>query len=762
MPFTTQKNVNFAEDERVDVDDVNAISALKDADLRELMTVLMEPGTNGTVLTGFDGVGSGLTWQLLAVDSAAIDSDGNMLEMLSSSPLSVSLPVSSSCYIHAYAIEQDSDSDVRRFLNDIPVPPEEYSVTTPTRKSKLVGLYVTTNSDAVLLKSSFQTTAFISGKNRKLVALAACKTNGSGFIPFSNVDFRHMWMVSGNQIPALNGGTPDLPFAIGSAGGDRNVKGIRTMFKAIASVLRTISGATGQDWWNPPTTLQEVMDARTDLQTAVTQTTLSRRIQASKADYATVHPTVGLADYTTVSAALAAVTRGVIHLKAGDHVDSFLNCDDKSNLTIRGDGPWATKLTLTSWVRMQGTFISALRFENMLIETTDSVLLQLNIAGASDVVFSNCYFRRLGTSTVGGLGFVNVTSGTNIRFENCTFEWRNAPCFDRLSSSNTNAITLDGCSFLPNGVNDQLFLAGGTVSGARFHGCRFNEPSRTDWRGAGRLGTNGSYTAEFIDCDWHNLSECVNLLSGVAFVNFAFKGNKFRRSSAAATAPLFSRNAGGGWTFLGNRASSVTMESCSVEHGSSIVNGDNPVFLFTAKDSDFWTNVPSATAPLFNFTGTGINGLPQTFKGCRFFCGNFSGAANGAAIAVTTSASSTITGTRVVIDGCEFSGANTPDWNGALPVGPTNFVYLNNSFANVQLHVAMRSCHFHRVTSTNLPIYLEHTTGAGKSSYVLDYVWGNNADGADGTGTGVTQFLAGSTYRFSDTRYRMNTAGTTT
>jgi hypothetical protein len=340
MPFVTQKNVNFVEDQRVDVDDLNAISDLKDAHLREMMTVLMEPGVNGTVLTGFDGVGStlSLSWQLLGVDSAAIDAEGNILEMLSSAPLSVALPASQSCYIHAYAIEQDSDSDARRFLNDIPTPPEEYSLVTPTRKSKLVGLYVTSNADVTLLQSSFQTTAFISGKNRKLVALAACKTNGSGVIALSNVDFRNMWMVSGNQIPALNGGVNDLPFTIGSSSGDRNVKGIRTMFKALASVLRTISGATGQDWWNPPTTLQEVIDARTDLQNAVVQTTLSRRIQATKTAFATVHPTVGVADYTSVASAIAAVARGVVHLKAGDHTEGFLNLDNKASFVLRGDG----------------------------------------------------------------------------------------------------------------------------------------------------------------------------------------------------------------------------------------------------------------------------------------------------------------------------------------------------------------------------------------------------------------------------------------
>lgn len=759
MPFTTQKNVNFVEDQRVDVDDLTAISTLKDADFREMMTVLMEPGVNGTVLTGFDGVGStlSLAWTLLGVDSAAIDADGNVLEMLSSAPLSVALPANVSCYIHAYAIEQDSDSDARRFLNDIPTPPEEYSLVTPTRKSKLVGLYVTSNADVTLLQSSFQTTAFISGKNRKLVALAACKTNGTGVIAFSNVDFRNMWMVSGNQIPTINGGVNDLPFAIGSSGGDRNVKGIRTMFKALASVLRTISGATGQDWWNPPTTLQEVIDARTDLQNAVVQTTLSRRIQAAKTAFATVHPTVGVADFTSVASAIAAVTRGVVHLKAGDHTEGFLNLDNKASFVLRGDGTGATKLTLSSFVRMQGT-ITALTIEDMTLEVTDAVLLELSAVSCANILFRNCSFRRLGASSVGGLANIN-TVGTNVRFENCFFEWSGSACFEKVSLSGNN-VMFSKCSFYPTTVNDQLFTIGQPVLNARFHDCIFNEPGRPEWRGIGRLGTNGSYKADFLNCEWNNLSECVNVLSGDAYLDLTFTGNRFRRSSTLATAPLFSRNAGGDFIFSGDKASSVTLVGCSVMHGNTIVNIDRPNFLVVVKNSDFWINVPSTAAPLFVVSNVGVNALPQVFKGCRFFCGNHTAGTNGAAIQVVSGAGSALTGTRITIEGCEFTGAKTPDDNTVFAVGPTNFLYTLIQNAGVQFHLQVQSCVFHRYLSANLPIYAEHTVGAGKGSYYYDYLWGNNTDSNE-TDTGISQFFAGS-YRLEDVRQRMNTAGATT
>jgi hypothetical protein len=96
-----------------------------------------------------------------------------------------------------------------------------------------------------------------------------------------------------------------------------NVPGLREDAERLLPQVRgcpvvPVSGATGQDWWNPPTTLQEVIDARTDLENAVVQTTLSRRVQAAKTAFATVHPTVGVADYTSVSAAMTTPVGGYL------------------------------------------------------------------------------------------------------------------------------------------------------------------------------------------------------------------------------------------------------------------------------------------------------------------------------------------------------------------------------------------------------------------------------------------------------------------
>jgi hypothetical protein len=435
--------------------------------------------------------------------------------------------------------------------------------------------------------------------------------------------------------------------------------------------------------------------------------------------------------------------------------EGSLNLDNKASFVLRGDGTGATKLTLSSFVRMQGT-ITALTIENMTLEVTDAVLLELSATSCANILFRNCNFRRLGSSTVGGLANIN-TIGTNVRFIDCFFEWTGSACFDKLTLSG-NSITFKNCSFYPTTVSDQLFTIGQAVLGAKFDGCQFNEPGRPEWRGLGRLGTNGTYAAEFLDCEWNNLSECVNVSSGIAYLDLTFIGNRFRRSSTSATSPLFSRNAGGDFTFSGVKASSVTLSGCSVMHGNTIANIDRPMFMVVVKDSDLWINVPSTAAPLFIVSNVGLNALPQVFKGCRFFCGNHTAGVNGAAIQVVSGAGSALTGTRLTVEGCEFTGAKTPDDNTVFAVGPANFLYTLIQNAGVQFHLQVQACVFHRYLSASLPIYAEHS--AGKGSYFYDYVWGNSADGA-AADTGISQFLAGS-YRIVDIRQRMNTAGAAT
>src|SRR5262249_21173672 len=149
MVFSQLKNVKWSDDQRVDLDDINAISALKDADLREWLLAFMEPPANGRVFTGFTGSpGVGLRFDLDGVDSLAVAADGSLLETTAAAPLSTSLPANASVYLHAYLTEVDSELDNRRFLNDIPVPPEEYTLNAPTRLTKVVGLHVTSNVDA--------------------------------------------------------------------------------------------------------------------------------------------------------------------------------------------------------------------------------------------------------------------------------------------------------------------------------------------------------------------------------------------------------------------------------------------------------------------------------------------------------------------------------------------------------------------------------------------------------------------------------------
>jgi hypothetical protein len=257
MGLNQLKNLNWAANERLDLDDLTALSSLKDADLRELFNTLLEPSTNGVVFYGFDIAGAtgayGSYQPFAAVDGLAVAGDGSFLELLAASAPTVALTNNAMNYIHAYLLPQTSDTDNRRFINDALTPPTEYTLATPTRMTKTTLLYVTTTAETTPTLTSFSTSAVLGGASRALVATAAVRVTAGSIV--SATDFRQTWMVEGNA--GRTGAPVELPFTVGGSPGPRNVFGIRSMFRALASAIKAIVG--GATWWaTPPASLTYV------------------------------------------------------------------------------------------------------------------------------------------------------------------------------------------------------------------------------------------------------------------------------------------------------------------------------------------------------------------------------------------------------------------------------------------------------------------------------------------------------------------------
>lgn len=253
-------NFNAANDyERLDLEDLQALSNLTDADSAEKLRAVLEPGTNGRVFKGFEGhiVGGvvNVPWSSGgAVDSIAIAPDGQFMEYPASSGLQA-LPGTNNAtnYVHAYVEDVASDSDIRRFLNVSASPIVEATQTTNTRFTKTVSFLLTTRPYAEASDISLFSTSAVapSGNTVALVALCSFKKDSGGVVSDLK-DWRQMWMINGVQ--ATN---PDEVAAFTTdtvTDGDRNVVGVRTLFLSVARAIYDIMGAnrTPKQWWKLP------------------------------------------------------------------------------------------------------------------------------------------------------------------------------------------------------------------------------------------------------------------------------------------------------------------------------------------------------------------------------------------------------------------------------------------------------------------------------------------------------------------------------
>jgi hypothetical protein len=772
MPFNQLKNVKWSDFERLDLDDLNAVSALKDADVRELLLAFMEPGAAGLVYKGFTGTpGVGLVFNFDPVDSLALASDGSLLATTAAAPLSTALPGNASIYLHAYLSEQESDVDNRRFLNDIPAPPEEYTVNTATRVTKVVGLYVTSNTDAVLQAASFQTSAFIAGKTRQLVTLYGMKTSGSGVIAGSVIDFRRMWMVNGNQVPAANGGLDELPHTFPSTNGDRNVYGLRSMFLALTSVLRSLAGdPSSRNWWD--TSL-----VRTDPMNGSIKSSLRDRIVSSRGEFCTVHPTADRGDFTTLGAALASITAGEIRMKAGTHLIA-VNTDlsGKSNITISGEGRDNTILKINDGTGSSNPgFVFGANCKSITLRDLSIVnvsdgsapagpLFNFTAASTEDITFINCRIAPSLNAHIRGV----AGSARNLKFVNCRIELTGDGFFDVSVAPGWNPANdtiFESCDITPTDALDDAMVAGvqlGGVIRTIWNNCRFGDRSQTfTWRGwcSGLMfqdaGGALSWQARFTNCEFWGLESFCQLGSQTQrFVaEFIFVGCRFRAAAVTSGSALFDHQ---GSSLSWHQASRVVWYDCEVNHPQVFYSG----FAANQWPSIFGFNtrfvcgvaLSSAARALFYNQSGHCLGTTMRFVNCQFFHGvapafyvdldmaNISGVVNG-----------------WFLQGCEFYTSRVPGSQLMALSFPHIRVRSAGSGTAAGLEVVVRDCLFQNGHPTQLPLQLDNMTTSGLANASLSYTWQNSSIGV-ANDSGVT--LSG-TWRSQDTPFRMLPGATT-
>lgn len=716
-PVIQTKNVKWTDQERVDREDFTALSDLKDEHIKEVLKQAFEVADPGVVLTGFEiGGSTGLDLDFDGVDSLALDADGGLLGVPAASPASVTLTANGTHYIHAYLIETDSDSDNRRFINTVPSPPEEVTQNVPTRQTKLVGYYVKTNADATPLASAFLTSQTISGKVRKLVAICAAKTDGVGVT--STVDFRRMWMVNGNQIPTVNGGANELPFTVGATNGDRNVKGLSTMFRAITSTLwKLLADPTTRDWWDPTFLF-------TDPASGQVATTLRNRLSTNKTVMLTVDQTTGRGDFDNIVDAFdQAPTLSVIEVKPSlgayteDGEVSIGNSAVNPFILLRGADHRLVNIdrtvaAATPLLHFNAGIASSFNFEGIHFSTLSTQpLIKVDNAGATvEITFRRCKFTTSLAGYVLDIATGVATSGSlfHILFDDCEFVF-GASGIVNSGDGSTRNIMFNNCRFRPVGTNAQIGVPStATLSGLNFNACQFGlQTTAASWKGFG--ASIDVAALKCYDCRFELLNRLID--GGANTTDLMFR-NCVINAAAGATA-LF-----GSTSNLGSTVGPLSLVNCTIVTTNYVVLATNGFRVFVSGCNIYASSVTVGLFKLHGHNGGAI------FQSTYFYLNFHSGEPVIQFKHLATNSTMTLN-----VVGCTFDNAGSSHaqycietlLDSAVSTVTTidHFTILGSNFIN-NTHATQKPIHFDGDSST-LAFYTLIVGGC---------TWQNGADGA--------------------------------
>lgn len=766
------KNVKWAADERVDLDDLNALSSLKDADLRALLLDLIEPHANGTVFKGFDAVGSvGPIVTLTTVgDSVAIGPEGSLLRVPDGTTLYTSLYPNATNYVHAYLEEQDSENDNRRFLNDLVSPPEEVTINTPTRRTKVVNLFVTSNALAVPLLSSFVTSVSVGGQTCPCVALFAMKTDATDVT--ETIDFRSTWLPGGNTIETANGGTPDFPMMFTDT---TTVTGVRTSIRALAAAIRTLNSGSSQDW-------SDVAPLLTDGNSSVMQLSTRAALNALKSCLITVSPTAGLGDYTTLAAAIAATPAGgTVHLKPGTHpVPAPISLDGMTNLVIEGEHAGASVVTFqnatgvgfisldacTNITFRNVTFLAVdsgtglsesffkvysdctnIQFENCIFEAPLAAPTFQRITGAvSRMRFDNCQFSFGNYGVIAGAVQWSADGGLPTEFRGCSFTpQENAPATLALHANNT---LLGGKSGIPQGL---------MPTDLRFYDCRIGSVDGNRWDMASPANTE---TSDIVwqGCEFYEI-ECLSYTTVVTAgidLRWVFNDCRFQTDIEAAGSqePLFRGSAAS--MSYSRYYSFCEFHSCDILH-DGILYGAGALPQFVLRGCTLRPSDTSVGRNWFAFMDV-LNSTVRTalrVQDCTIFSAkgtSLDGAFLNFDLHSTSLAHHAAT-TRTVF---EFQSNVFAFGDGYTNTGSALgqiVIRQSPAMAVAGIHVVIQSCEFRNSGTAGYAMKFTKTANGGNGSFSLNYTWGNDTDGV-ATDWGSSNAL-NAPFRLTETVHRL-------
>lgn len=748
--LTQQKDVRFQADERLDLNDLTAITALKAANLKEMMIALFEPPANGRVLYGFncgassdpmdvEVYASPATGPGSAGGSIAIDAAGGVLEQTVGVDVIVTLPPNKTNYIHAYLIPTDSDSANRRFINNGVSPSVEYTAAMYTRTTDAVGFYVLSNSDAVPDLGSFELTTVIGGVTVNLVAVAATITGGASIGAIT--DFRTMFMV--NENPESGSGITlqeevDGALATVSTDRDFDVRGIRSMFLRIADVLNGITGgyyASGGTyaharWWDAPTSLKEVVDARADAATAVVQTSLAKHVDAVKSAHITIGA-AGVSDFRTLTAALAVFTGAQshsIHVKDGTVTEPAAVTFTSWNLHLSGNGPGVSTIAAKAQLLFSAADTATIKDLTFATDGVAAIDTPFKFAAtATQLLVDNCVFNgRLGNGSTNAVMEVSGSAAGAVKFRNCTFIWTStAPLFNSLLRGYTEPVIFENCQFYPMHIGCTVFGTSTSLIGVQFNGCYFGTKTRT-FGGLGGITAGAVGSTVFKDCTFMNTGTLFTFFTD-AVIDVIFDGCHLLRN-AVSSAPSYLLT----WNSASTPSSGsrVRIINCDWSHDYGFYK--HPMLSpekvrLTVQGSTFQLYAPAATLNLFDFAG-GYPGGDVSFSGCRFY---YAGLTVGAVIHYHPTQNSIVPAYFDISD-CVFSASGGDGTDDSATSVAYYAISLNCAHLNqIQQHLWVTGCRFIKNTHvTQLPLQIATAAFATGVDCYLTYFWQNGANGS--------------------------------